>query len=105
MTPYGIPLARLIELTGVHPDTARRWKREQYIPRPWDLIVQLRMQAPLGELAQPWDGWHLRKDLIISPEGWSFTPGQVRAIPLRDQLIRELQRERATPRQLSLLDL
>lgn len=38
-----------------------------------------------------------------APEGWTFTPGQVRAIPLREQLVRELQRELATPRQLELL--
>lgn len=94
MDPYGISHARLVELTGCHPDTVRRWKRQRRIPRPWAVIVRLRLECALGALAAVWDGWTLRGEWLVSPEGSRFRPGQVRAIPYQCARISALERER-----------
>lgn len=33
----------------------------------------------LGEFGAAWRGWRLSRGELVSPEGWSFTPGAVRA--------------------------
>jgi hypothetical protein len=99
---YGLSVTLLAALASVHPDTARRWKREKRIPPPYDFLVQLRNRCDIGSLSEPWFGWVLRKGLLVSPEGTGVTPGQVRAIPIQLQLIRALERERATPLQRRL---
>lgn len=100
---YGLSVALLVQLASVHADTARRWKREKRIPPPYDFLVQLRNHCDIGTLSEPWLGWVLRKGLLVSPEGTAVTPAQIRALPIYLQLIRALELERATPRQLTLL--
>jgi hypothetical protein len=103
MDPYGIPLEQLIELTGCHPDTARRWKRQRRVPRPWDVIIALRLSCDLGALAADWRGWKLQGAELVSPDGVAVRVAQVLAIPILLQLVSALERERATPRQLELM--
>jgi hypothetical protein len=91
---YGYSAERLAELTGAHLATARRWKRQAHA-RPWlARLVRLCIEGHLGEISPEWDGWSLKHGKLYSPEGWEFTPGAVRAIPLMQAQIRTYQRER-----------
>ncbi len=57
----------------------------------------------LGDIAPGWRGWKLWNGLLWSPEGDAFAAGEVRAIPLRAQLVAELERRVAMPTHLDLL--
>lgn len=101
--PFGLPVDLLTALTGVHPRTARRWKRHKRIPRAYRALIELRTSGELGALAADWDGFRLVNGRIWTPENTSVTPGDIRAIPYRTQLLSELQRQLAEPHQWKLL--
>jgi hypothetical protein len=104
-----ITAENLVQLTGCHASTARRWKRLLRVPAWLERLVQLFIDGHLGELHGAWRGWHLVRGELITPEGRGLTPGQLYALPyLREQvraLELELQRLRAAmtqPPRLSL---
>lgn len=93
---YGVPAAVIAERCQVHPDTARRWKRQGYAPAPALALIGALHQHDLGAIAPAWAGWVLRDGDLVSPEGDRFTPGMVRAGKYHRQRAAEL--ERAHPR-------
>lgn len=99
---YGLSVGLLTELTNVHPDTARRWKRTRKISKAYATLVALRITGDLGTLAPAWQGFRLVEGRLWTPEGTSVTPGDVRAIPYRAQLVAELERTLAQPQQWTL---
>ena len=56
----------------------------------------------LGELDAAFAGFTIYDGQIVTPNGYAYPPGYLYSIPLWQQLIAELQRERRTPRQLLL---
>ena len=56
----------------------------------------------LGDLDPAFAGFQLVDGQIVTPNGYSYPPGFLYAIPIRLQQVSELQRELATPRQLML---
>ena len=56
----------------------------------------------LGELDAAFEGFKIVNGQIVTPNGYAYPPGFLYSIPLRQQLIAELQREQRTPRQLLL---
>jgi len=68
-------------LTGAHLTTAKRWKRTRRYPRVLGLLIRLCVEGQLGAIARQWDGWSIRGNKLVSPEGWEFTPGEIRSIP------------------------
>ncbi len=56
----------------------------------------------LGKLDAAFAGFKIRNGQIITPNGYAYPPGYLYSIPIRMQLIAELERERRTPRQLLL---
>ncbi|KKN49730.1 hypothetical protein LCGC14_0639800 [marine sediment metagenome] len=56
----------------------------------------------LGELDPAFAGFILQDGQIVTPNGYAYPPGYLYSIPIRQQLIAELERERRTPRQLLL---
>jgi hypothetical protein len=71
--------AHLVELTGVHPVTVRRWKKLAQVPRWLERLVRVCLRGELGEIDRTWSGWRIVRGELVSPEGWRFTPGAVRA--------------------------
>lgn len=69
----------LVELTGVHPVTVRRWKKLARIPRWLQRLVRVCLHGELAEIDPAWRGWRLVRGELVSPEGRAFTPGAVRA--------------------------
>ena len=50
--------------------------------RPRKPIYQNPAWSDLGALAAPWAGWRVRKDELISPEGWRIPMSWIRALPV-----------------------
>ncbi len=74
-------------LTGAHLPTARRWKRAVRLPRWLSVLVRSVAEGWLDDLSPEFAGWCVRGGQLISPEGWQFSPGEIRALPfLRQQL-------------------
>lgn len=96
---YGLSAAMLATITGAHEDTARRWKRASRVPK-WLLrLVALVAHGELGEIDEHWRGWRVVRGQIVSPEGWTATPGDIRALPLMRQQIAVYQADRRLPAQ------
>ena len=68
-------------MARVDPTTARRWLRGA-VPVPAGILLLL--SGDLGCFDPQWSGWILRRGLLISPEGWEATPGQVLATRLHE---------------------
>lgn len=66
------------------------------------LLVQIRGLGELGPVDRAFDGFGLARGQLWTPEGASVSPGEMRALPLLVQLVRELERERRAPRQFDL---
>lgn len=87
---------------GISMRSARRYKAAGILPFPYALMWAVLGLGDLGALDAAFRGWTVRQGRIFAPEGYGFTAGELRAIPLRWQELRELQRERREPRQLML---
>ena len=74
--------AHLVELTGVHPVTARRWKKLTRLPRWLERLVRVCVRGELDDVDRAWRGWRIRAGELVSPEGLTYTPGAVRASTL-----------------------
>ena len=99
---YGLSVLLLAQLTGVHMDTARRWKRNGQIPPHHAQIIELKLNGDLGALTASWRGFRIADGKLWTPEGAQVTPGEIRAIPLRRQQLADLQRQLMTPTQKEL---
>jgi Phage protein len=102
LSTYGLPVLELVRLTGVHVDTARRWKRAGQVPARYGDLLTLRRTGDLGVLAPDWAGFRLDGSQLWTPENARLRPGDLRAIPYRREQLRELERQLAEPQQRSL---
>lgn len=91
-TLSSIGVAALAALGGVHLSTARRWKRSGKCPRSVVLLVRVCHCGELDPIHSSWRGWRVVRDQLVSPEGWQFTPGAVRSIPLLQRHLAEARR-------------
>lgn len=79
---YGQSAQSLADLTGTHITTTRRWKRGAPLPEPVRRLLRILIERDLAVLSRVWDGWMVNaRGALVSPEGWEFTPGEVRSIP------------------------
>lgn len=92
MDLYGISPRWIADAAGVSLRTATRWKARG-VPRSMERAIALVVHGDLGELAPAWAGWKLWDGRLWSPEGSSFSAGEVRAIPYRAEQLRAMQRE------------
>lgn len=96
--------ARTERLLDVHYTTVRRWERGEVTP-PKAVLIALRGAVHgtlpgMDSVKSPWKGWAFAADgLLYSPEGRGFTPGNLRAIEYKDDLIKDLQRTAYTLRE------
>lgn len=99
---YGMSVETITDALGIHPDTARRWKRRQAAPKHRAAAIKLALHGQLGAIDEGWAGFVLRQGRIWTPENQPVLPGELRAIPYRRELIDELKRQLAQPQQWSL---
>lgn len=98
----GLLLQRLVDLTGRHPSTVRRWIRQNRFP-PWVERLE-HFRSDLGQVAPAWSGWSLHRDKIRSPEGLLLTPTDLRAVPVLHGQIRAYQDQSVTHLQADWVD-
>ncbi len=92
----------LAELCGVSLRTAERWRSRGKMPAAYALAVALLRDGDIGVFSPDWRGWRLVRGELVSPERWTFRPGEVAAIPLVSQQLRLYQRLAAEPAQYAL---
>lgn len=101
---YSFSAQLLADITGVHLETAKRWKRAGKAPAHHAPFLSLRIDGNLGLISQPWEDWRLTRDgKLWTPEDVEVTPGAIRAIPYQSALIKELKHRLAEPQQWRLL--
>ncbi|HZT04351.1 MAG TPA: DUF3653 domain-containing protein [Steroidobacteraceae bacterium] len=101
-TPFWTPAGYAGRL-GVSDTTLRRWKRTRRLPR-WAEILITILSGDLSPVDPAFAGWHLRRGELVSPEGWCFTAGEIRSIPLLHGQVREWRgRALAAERELERL--
>jgi Phage protein len=101
-TLYGIPAAEISRICGVDVATARRWKRGATCPPATALMI---LAADLSCFDPAWEGWVIRRGMLISPEGWTAAPGEIRSLPLLRMQLQNYQLEqRIAKRELEALD-
>jgi hypothetical protein len=91
---YGYPVEQIAEWCGVSIATAHSWKYGTAHPKrsALRLFTFMRDGRLLGN--PHWDGWQVRGDKIIDPEGNVTTAAQLRAYALIVDFARELARDR-----------
>jgi hypothetical protein len=102
MDLYGVSAMAIASATGVSLPTARRWKKRG-APVLRASILAIKVNGDLGEISTTWAGWKLCADALWTPEGECIRPGDIKAIPYRREMVRELERKLALPAQLPLL--
>jgi len=85
--------AKLAELTFSSVRSARRWIAAGLAPCIAVRFLELIFRGPLGLISHKWDGWSLRRDVLHSPDGYAFEPGEITSIPLRHAQIAALEFE------------
>lgn len=101
---WGRSAEELAALAGVHLTTARRWKAGAR-PKAWLLkLLAIALEGELGEISRAWRGWRIHRGELVSPEGWRFTPGNVRSIPFLEMRIASLEADRRFPRQADWIE-
>lgn len=75
---FGIRPDAIAQLCHVDVVTARRWKSgESRIP----YAAEVLLSGDLGAFSKRWNGWKIRGDAIITPDGTVIKEGDVRAFP------------------------
>ena len=88
---YGYPAELIARWCGVSVRTAERWKRGER--KPSTTAVKLfELYRSRRVLGTEWDGWLVKDNLIVDPEGNETTQGQLRAFYIICQHYRELVR-------------
>jgi Phage protein len=93
MNDYGLSVRQLAHVAGVTERTARRWKKRGCVPEPYQTALRARLNADTGLASPAWTGWRFYKDELISPEGVSYTVGDVRASRLHQRSVEEYRTE------------
>jgi len=87
---YGITAEEIAMTCEVSFRTACRWKSGQTTMPP---TARMLLCADLGCIDHAWTGWHIRKGLLISPEGWEISVNMIMGVPLMRQQIAAYQAE------------
>lgn len=87
---YGIRAEEIAMLCEVSFRTACRWKSGQTAMPP---TARMLLCGDLGCIDQAWARWHIRKGLLISPEGWEISVNMIMGVPLMRQQLAAYQAE------------
>lgn len=87
---FGLSPKHIAAMCGVDLTTARRWKRGAICPPQSALAL---LTGDLGFLDPAWAGWTIRDGLLVSPEDWRLTMGDVLASRLHEAQLAAWRRE------------
>lgn len=85
----------LCRLCGVTERTVMRWRSgDTLAPEPAVVLLRALESRDLGFFDPKWAGWVIsRRGELCSPENWIATPGDVRAMQLKEAQVSALRRE------------
>ncbi|MEX2125806.1 MAG: DUF3653 domain-containing protein [Woeseia sp.] len=83
----------IAEICRVHITTARRWKRGEEPPFTALQLLKLFNDRELGVVDLKWAHWRMKEGLLVSPDGQTFTPGDVMSIAWLRMQIQSYQRD------------
>jgi hypothetical protein len=102
---YGQSITLIKLVTGCGASTAKRWKANPAsIPEPARRLLALTLHGDLGALDARWRGWRIANGQLLSPDGNTFRPGEVQAIPFKEVLLKDYQRRQRLPSQGDWVD-
>lgn len=87
---FGLSDKYIARICRVSLKTAQRWKKGQSVPGYCEIAMLTR---DLGSWDADWSGWAIRNGQLISPEGLTATPGEVRGIPYMTSVVATYQAE------------
>jgi len=92
---FRFSLKDLCRLCGVHERTVQRWLAGDTLPPPAAIILLRALESrDLGFFHPAWADWVIsRRGELCSPENWIATPGDVRAMQLKEAQVSALRRE------------
>ncbi|MBL8202439.1 MAG: hypothetical protein JNK40_15850 [Chromatiales bacterium] len=79
----GYPSSLIQEVCGVSKVTACLWKKGRRVPSKRAVrLFRLHVQGQI--VPRTWNGWrfHEKTGELVSPEGWTFHPGRIRALEI-----------------------
>lgn len=80
----GLSAPDACRILGIQPRTLREWEQKQEAPA-WACNMVLSQV----EITHPgWQGWRFFGGLLYSPEGETFTPGEIRALRYCRELLK-----------------
>lgn len=88
-------LPALCELTGTHRTTAMRWYKRRRLPRAIQVLIELAWHGRLERMHGAWRGFTLdtKTGELVTPDGWTIRPAEIRALRLRYQQLAALKTE------------
>lgn len=80
-------------VTGLHRTTVTRMRRDGRLRPELLRLAALELDGMLSLIHSAWEGWKLDRASgeLVAPGGWSFSPGELLAVPLRYQQLRALE--------------
>ena len=91
-------------ICGVDRTTARRWKRTLRASPAAERLLALVVNCDLGVISPDWSRWRIVDGVLMSPEGWRASPGEVMALPFMRQQIAEYARRRRVEVQADFIE-
>jgi hypothetical protein len=85
----------LKDRAGVHRSTVARWRASRNFPPALVRLAQLELDGRLGLIHSAWEGFTLdaRTGELVVPGGERYRAGELVALPIRAQHVRELERQ------------
>lgn len=93
---YGYSAEVIAAICGVGLRTACRWKSGA---TEMPAASKMLLAGDLGCLSEEWTGWRISNGLLISPEGWRASVGDVMCIQLTQLQLGDYRRENRALRQ------
>lgn len=84
----------LIERARVHRSTVARWRARRVFPAALQRLVELELEGRLELIHDAWTGFKIdaRTGELVTPGGLRYRAGEILALPIRAQLLHELER-------------
>lgn len=84
------------ERAGVHRSTVARWRAARRFPASIERLAALELEGRIEFIHGAWSGWKIdaQSGELVAPGGERYRAAELLALPLRFQLLRELQKPR-----------
>lgn len=84
----------LIDRARVHRSTVSRWRARRAFPPAIERLAELELHGRLELIHSAWSGFSIdaRTGELIMPGGERYRAGELLAMPIRAQQVRELER-------------